>query len=292
MNLHSLLILPALAAALLATSSARAADYDPPIVVDEAPEFVPVEVGSGWYLRGDVGYSVNKPYDYFETPTGFSSSETPISGSVGMGYHFNDNLRGELNFGILPTSKFSTDFLTVCDGTQTVTVTDTTTDPNTSEVFSGRSTRGCPGSDNGRNKAYNLMANAFVDLGTFSGFTPFIGGGIGVAYSTFRYAAGDRTCTDQQSTVTTPGSSTTTVFECDDPSTYQGFGDSERQYNFAYSLGAGFSYRVSQNASVDLGYEYFSVPDAKYIAMEASGPTVHKGVDYHQVKLGLRYDLW
>jgi len=37
-------------------AAAYAADYDPPIFVEEAAEYVPVEVGSGWYLRGDVGY--------------------------------------------------------------------------------------------------------------------------------------------------------------------------------------------------------------------------------------------
>ena len=35
---------------------ALAADYDPPVYVDEAPEYKPVEIGSGWYLRGDLAY--------------------------------------------------------------------------------------------------------------------------------------------------------------------------------------------------------------------------------------------
>ncbi len=43
-------------AALAPFAAANAADYDPPIVIDDAAEYVPVEVGSGWYLRGDVGY--------------------------------------------------------------------------------------------------------------------------------------------------------------------------------------------------------------------------------------------
>ena len=43
-------------AALAPFAAAHAADYDPPIYVEEAAEYVPVEVGSGWYLRGDVGY--------------------------------------------------------------------------------------------------------------------------------------------------------------------------------------------------------------------------------------------
>ena len=54
------ILLIAGAGARSATMPALAADYDPPIVVDEAPRNVPVEVGSGWYLRGDVGYSFNQ----------------------------------------------------------------------------------------------------------------------------------------------------------------------------------------------------------------------------------------
>ncbi len=55
-------IVLALAAATLLPAAALAADYDPPIYVDEAPEYVPVEVGSGWYLRGDVGYAFKRNY--------------------------------------------------------------------------------------------------------------------------------------------------------------------------------------------------------------------------------------
>ena len=45
------------AAAMALPLPAFAADYEPPIVVDQPVEEVPVEVGSGWYLRGDIGYN-------------------------------------------------------------------------------------------------------------------------------------------------------------------------------------------------------------------------------------------
>lgn len=41
---------------------AGAADYDPPIYVEPAEEYVPVEIGSGWYLRGDVAYNFARSY--------------------------------------------------------------------------------------------------------------------------------------------------------------------------------------------------------------------------------------
>src|SRR5882757_3795059 len=108
MKLTSRMALALAALGLLASAPVQAADYDPPIYVDQAPDYAPVEVGSGWYLRGDVGYAFNKPYDFSETPAGFTTKDSPVSGSVGMGYHFNDYFRGELNFGLLPTSKFAT----------------------------------------------------------------------------------------------------------------------------------------------------------------------------------------
>ncbi len=284
-------ILLALTVSVISMTCARAADYDPPIYVDQAAEYVPVEVGSGWYLRGDVGYSVNDPYDYYETPDGFTSSVIPISGSIGMGYHFNDFVRGELNFGLLPTSKFSNDYITVCGGTETTTVTNNADSSIVSSV-SGPGNRPCPGSDNANNKAYQFMANAYVDLGTYVGITPYIGGGLGVAYSTYSSAQGARDCNSDSSSTVGGGTTTTTSFDCFDSSVYRGAVESERQYSLAYSLGAGFAYRVSQNVSVDLGYEYFAVPQARYASFDSGGVSIREGIDYHQVKLGLRYDLW
>ncbi|MDR7221503.1 outer membrane beta-barrel protein [Aminobacter aminovorans] len=281
----------AIAATMLWPLAASAADYDPPIVIDEAPEYVPVEVGSGWYLRGDVGYSINKPYEFFDGPTGFISSQNPLSGSIGAGYHVTDYLRAELNFGILPTSKFSNDYLTVCGGTETTTVTDDITGSVVSQN-SAAGTRPCAGSDYGKNKAYSLMANAYVDLGTYVGFTPYIGGGLGVAYSTYSAIAGERNCQNGTSSSNGGGQTTTVDFNCNAVGGYGGVRVAEREYNLAYSVGAGFAYRVSQNASVDVGYEYFAIPDAKYAAFESGGVSIKKGIDYHQVKVGLRYDLW
>src|SRR6185312_8038932 len=70
MVFKSLKALALAAAVLTPVTQALAADYDPPIYVDQAPDYRPVEVGSGWYLRGDVGYAFNKPYDFNESPTG------------------------------------------------------------------------------------------------------------------------------------------------------------------------------------------------------------------------------
>ena len=277
----------ALAAVLLPLSPVHAADYDPPIYVDQAPDYQPVEVGSGWYLRGDVGYAINKPFDDTVTATGtlanFSSNSTLFTGSVGMGYHFNDYLRGELNFGIQPTNTFSENSVITCTGTTMV-----------SNVVDGvvvispeADTQDCQKSNYGTNKGYNLMANAYVDLGTYVGLTPYLGGGLGISYNKYTKATGAVNCTNVP-----VNSSGTGGFVCDNSLANAGTVDSEAKFNLAYSIGAGVSYQVTKNVSVDLGYEYFSVPGGKYVAYDGGAFNIHKGINYQSVKLGLRYDLW
>ncbi|MFC5385622.1 outer membrane protein [Aquamicrobium segne] len=237
------------ALALAATSiagapAALAADYDPPVFIEEAPEYVPVEIGSGWYLRGDVAYLPEKSYKHIDIDVagfGFSRREKPSFASLGFGYHFNDNLRGDINLGWLPGSKAE-----VWGGTD---------DSNLSARV--------------KSSAWTAMVNGYVDLGTYVGITPYIGAGIGVMQSR---NSGSATYTDDTGTLSASGK--------------------ENKYNFAYSLNAGAAYQITDNLVLDLGYQYLSAPDAKYISITDTGLALRKGVDSHQVKVGLRYDLW
>ncbi|WP_315924616.1 outer membrane beta-barrel protein [Mesorhizobium sp. SP-1A] len=273
--------------ALSPLASAHAADYDPPIYVDQAPEYTPVEVGSGWYLRGDIGFALTKPYKHVQDFVGlsnFDEKRSQLLGSVGVGYHLNDYLRTELNFGILPSNKFSDTQLVAngCNGHTNVVLS-----ANPLVIQPVATTQDCQVGSYGENKGYSAMANAYVDLGTYSGLTPYIGGGIGLAYNKYTLAEGRKNCKE-----VAPNSSGAGGFACDDPAGYDGQVESESKLNFAYSLGAGLSYRLSQNVSMDVGYEYFAVPSAKYVTYDNGVFNVAKGVDYHAVKVGLRYDLW
>jgi opacity protein-like surface antigen len=234
MNLHSHLKSSLLAAALLVSGSAWAADYDPPIVVDEAPEFVPVEVGSGWYLRGDVGYSFDRTEADFSGIPGIDVSRTRFGGGGGVGYHFTDFIRGDLNLAFLARDSFTFD----------------------DEVDFARL----------KAESWSGMANVYLDLGTYSGLTPYIGGGLGLLYTRNTFEAD----------IAGIG-----VFDLDDDQT-----------KFAYSLGAGIAYKVAQNWSVDLGYQYTASPDTEYVEVTPAGMSVEEGLEFHQVKVGLRYDLW
>jgi opacity protein-like surface antigen len=133
------------AAMTAATLPAIAADYNPPIIVEQATPWVPVEVGSGWYLRGDLSYNSDEPlYDFEDNDFELSR----VGGSVGFGYHFNDIFRGDLNVGFL-----------------------------------GSDERGSTDIDYASFSQWNGLANLYVDLGTFAGLTPYVGAGAGMTYT-------------------------------------------------------------------------------------------------------------
>ncbi|WP_204273068.1 hypothetical protein, partial [Enterobacter hormaechei] len=68
-----------------------------------------------------------------------------------------------------------------------------------------------------------LMANGYVDLGTYVGITPYVGGGVGVVYSKYSTAIGAKDCVAPAANSTVGnGFTTTTQFNCDDPAGYSG----------------------------------------------------------------------
>jgi opacity protein-like surface antigen len=250
MTVKSRIALALAAIALTPLSQALGADYDPPIYVDQAPDYVPVEVGSGWYLRGDVAYLPEESYrnvDFAFTPPGYSykESEDPVFASIGFGYHLNDYLRAEVNLGYLPGNKINVRYN---DGTVAA-------------------------SANVKNSAMTGMVNGYVDLGTYVGFTPYVGAGVGLFRSKRNFSA--------------------SYADADIPADNFALRDNKTQYSFAYSLNAGVAYQVSKNLLVDLGYQYLSSPDAEYATLaDLDDSPIRKGIDSHQIKVGLRYDLW
>lgn len=253
MSLRSFVIASAGAATLLPAVPVLAADYDPPIYIENADEYVPVEVGSGWYLRGDITYTANRAYrdDVVGSILGdvATSRIQPFGGTVGMGYHFNDYLRAELNVGIQPTQDTSL----VSNGTDGI------------GDFTATSSA--------KNSMYSGMVNVYADLGTYAGFTPYIGAGVGLV-STKRFYELD------QVYPAVIGSDVHVV-------------DTKRRYDYAYTLGAGLAYNFTPSMALDVGYQYFAAPSSEYYRI--TGPTtatLEKGINFHQVKVGVRYDLW
>ncbi|MEX3010407.1 outer membrane protein [Hoeflea sp. TYP-13] len=273
---HSLI-----AALLLGGSNAAlAADLDNIIYAPQLPRMQPVEVGNGWYLRGDVGYDFStdgsatsfQNFDvalttYTTQAYATSSFDTDVSVGAGFGYQFNDWLRGEAMVSYQNGSFNATSSSTTlpCTGLATGT--------------------GCNTSGSADFNAYGFMANGYIDLGTYIGFQPYVGAGAGYTLMDYDNYNSTETCVGGGCASTTPF----TVAH-----------SGERSWRFTYAFMAGFAYEFMRNLKADLGYKYTNVDggdtygfDATSAAAGASGiQGTDNGFSTHQVKASLRYALW
>lgn len=250
---------------LVALSGAvRAADMPveyPPVI--EAPEPMPLQAVGGWYLRGDIGYKL------YQAPK--ASFSDPSWGSIGNNGQLRDEkMLGAADFGAGVGYKFN-DYLR----------TDLTLDYETPAKFKGSvfclgSSCGSSGTWNATEStkitAYSALANVYADLGDFHGLKPYIGAGAGASYlktSDVKSGALD----------TNTGNAP----------------KGEGKWNFAWALMAGVEYPINDRLSLDLGYRYLNLGDAKTGSVQdGSGDLTsinYNDIAAHEVRLGLRYYL-
>ncbi len=251
-------------AALLMTSNALAADLAPVEPVPEMPPEVTVTEATGWYLRGDVGYGFNdlRGAKFYQGGSSadevdFTTSDLRDSFTVGggVGYQVNNYLRTDLTLDYLGKSDFH--------GSTT----------GGGSAF-GACQVTCSSTDLSSLTAWTLMANAYVDLGTYGVFTPYVGAGIGGSYVKWKDL--------RNTSCDTSGSG----FGCDDTVTHNGKGD----WRFSYALMAGASIDVTCNVKADVGYRFLHVDGGNMFGYaENGGPGRDKGFNVHEVRAGARY---
>ena len=256
---------------LLAASQATAADDE----ILDAPEVVISAAktgGTGFYLRGDIGYA---GWTHEGTPSlrvfdagsgtydGVSFDDArfgkPFSGALGIGYQFNDMIRADVT-----TDYFEGRFEGAADLGA----------PCAGEA-AGTS---CEIGADAPFKAVGLMANAYADLGTLAGFTPYIGGGLGATHLRWSDATADFSCIDGTAVCSGgPGASVPT--------------EGEDGWRFTYALMAGLSYDVSERLKIDVGYRYSHIASGD---MFGGGGVQGRdeGFGRHEVRAGLRLSLW
>jgi opacity protein-like surface antigen len=290
-------------AVLLGTTQlAGAADMLPPIydapLYESVPEVVPVEIGNGWYLRGDVSYGFNRDlsvdyreyrpdfatypgsffsgydayqYDSFSAEHDGFELDDSVDVGVGFGYQFTDYFRGDLTARYYKLEVEGSDRSEACF------------DAAGAQGFN-TDLLGCDSSLSADADALELMANAYVDLGTFAGFTPYAGAGAGAVRVSYDDFSGRSRCA-YDGTVCDPA-----YYDFD--ASYKG-GESWR---FAYSLMAGVSYDISRNLKFDVGYRFTDVDGGEMFSFDgvgANGATADDGgFQRHAIQAGLRYSLW
>jgi opacity protein-like surface antigen len=259
--MRSVKSLVAAGAASLLSSMAFAADMTiAPPPMSYAPP--PVEDFGGWYLRGDIGFSnqrvkrLNNVLDAANTTSvqnlGFNTAG--IFG-LGVGYKVSNWFRADVTGEYRGNSQFF--------GTDTITF------PGGFGAHTYHATK----------SEWLALANAYVDLGTWWGVTPFVGAGAGAA----RVSIANFTDLGITSAGVPPGLA---------------FGDNVSKWNFAWALHAGLAYRVSPNFIVELAYRYLDMGDGLTGDLRSFdgtnnivNPTTFKGLTSHDLKLGMRWNL-
>lgn len=254
--------LAAFAAVMLSAGVAHSADiYQPqPEPLMDAPE-VTVQEASGWYLRGDVGYSFNKMRGakYFQGGQTFETDFTSASiddswmAGAGVGYQINNYLRTDLTFDYLGKSDFRGSTQGLClDGV----------------TF-------CNSSDRASMRAYSLMANVYVDLGTYGYVTPYVGAGVGASYVKWDKLR-NRICDD-------PGA----------PGCYGDDHGGKGKWRFTGALMAGATIDVTCAVKADVGYRYRYIDGGDMFGYVGASGTQgrDKGFHSHEARIGARYML-
>ena len=105
-----------------------------------------------------------------------------------------------------------------------------------------------------------LFANLYYDFRNSTAFTPYVGAGLGMAFNYANY------------TFSSPG--------------YHGNFD-EHSTNFAWNVGAGVAYDITDSLAVDLGYRYVNL--GYYEVDLPDGAKLKNQPCNHEFMLGLRY---
>jgi opacity protein-like surface antigen len=232
-------------AAFLLSNAALAADLPPPLPPPMYQPPPPVACcTTGWYLRGDVGVGMQRfnDFEHHQTNAAFvwpaswtiaqkDAGDTAFVG-FGIGYAWNNWLRFDVTGEYRKKSNFKvvgqfSGFADFCPP-----------DP----FFGPAQT--CSDVYEFKHNAWVVMANAYVDLGTWWCFTPFIGAGIGAArheitgLTDVGYGFGFATLGTANG-----GNLTTTT---------------DTKWTAAWALHAGIAYNVSNNVKIEFAYRYLN----------------------------------
>lgn len=294
-------ILVATCSTAIFIGAAAAADLDRPIYQDQRPNVQPVEIGNSWYLRGDIAYNFDASNNNIGSGSTFPGSENDyrdrVSYGGGVGYQINDVFRVDATAERMFSSEFrettgiAVPSNNICVGTASVTLADGTT-ASQSRLYD------CYNEDNVSYNAVALMANAYVDLGTIAGFTPYLGLGVGVGRVRWREETGRIHCFPGIVALEDRYCGGGTI-EGDDPINAYAVSPGEinegSDFRLAYSAMAGVAYQATKNLKFDLGYKYTSVGSnegIEYGGANTGSDLAKNGFAMHQVRAGFRYSLW
>lgn len=247
----------AVVTSFVAVSGARSADMP---LAPPPPDF------SGWYLRGDIGFTNQRVGSLFNAnyagylsvsnvDNGFDAA--PLFG-LGIGYTINNWLR-----------------------------VDVTGEYRGNATFTGLDVGALPGGGYASDRyianksEWLVLFNGYIDLGTWWNITPFIGAGIGASRNTISNFGDFSTCVNS--------------LACSGSDAYA---NSASKWNFAWALHAGLAYQIWRNATIELSYRYVDLGDAQSgdIIVFTGANSFYNPMEFnhltsHDVRLGARFML-
>lgn len=307
----------------LAMPVAHAADLDP-IFADDANKLRPAELGSGWYLRGDLSYTFDREQEAgfeYQPDTGHPTRRFDMSDSFGFGVGFgkkiNELLRVDVTAdriagsseeyygtrGFSGTRTFTYDYLdagSIVQGEANVRfdrhgnmIGSSCNGPNqatcaAAAANNSHATRGHENIDLSYS-VYNVMANGYIDLPTQGKFGAYVGGGIGAARPVVSLNHTVTCSPDDASSCSFPGGAVGTTVE-----DFELVNDQYSKWLLSYSASAGVTYDLTNNIALDLGYKYTKVDDMGSVLDGSNvSSTLLEGLDTsHSVRLGVRVSTW
>ncbi len=296
------LILPV--AVLCAAMPAEAADlgsfFSSPQT--EAPT-QPVDFGTGWYIRGDVGGALQDAPDLLSELNNVNfSQKLNWSVDIGAGYQFNQWFRADATYtyyGTYPMHGNGPHVL--CPQAIDPVYSD---DSDTTIIGVTPGTNTCTPKEQASLQKNLFLFNGYIDLGNWSGVTPYIGAGAGAAYMNATQTTNfynDNDGSPYRAVLSLPQNFplplvyyNQTTGEPMNPQPHYNMGAQNWDYsrsvskwNFAFALMAGISYDISTNLKLDLGYRYVNFGSMSFKSL--SGSLFDKGLTSQEVRLGLRY---
>ena len=284
--------------------------------VESAPEFAlkQVELGTGWYLRGGLGASNNKGPQLIPDPSEGRKIDWAID--VGAGYKFNNWLRTDATLTFNKPRDLSKAGATVTCPYALRGLTTQGADAIRVGYQWDPELERCDSSSRADLKKTDLMLNAYFDLGSWGGLTPFVGVGAGVSMlktsagmlftktSTGEPYAVDLTPTDAfpliwvdkyQGRAITSWTDATGVVRSGQPTvpfdkTNWNRRSSKTSYNLAWSLMGGVAYDVTPQLKAEFGYRYLNSGSFTSLSSPLVG-SVKSKIDSHQMQIGFRYQI-
>jgi opacity protein-like surface antigen len=245
------------------------------------PQQDKVEFASNWYVRGDLAYAQETfpkissafTYDPSIAPAftfGPSSSVlNSFSAGAGMGYKVNTWFRTDLVLDYRSTVKAgwlgpsilcTTGVGTNAEGQTIITAQDTCTSHFNTEIH-----------------RWDLLANGYVDIGSWGGFTPYIGAGAGVTWSRTKQSVNWTMSNGLPYQVSTDGF----YFNLDRS-------QAQMNYQFAWAVMAGVAIAMTEQAKLDVGYRFLDLGNVTGISGVRGSPATQR-VFVNELRAGFRY---